>query len=50
MHDYTVVIPLDGVNTRNPYEHEYSLHQLSVLPRGVSQRFLFTTLPMIEWA
>jgi nicotinamidase-related amidase len=31
-HGYHVVVPLDGVASRNPYEHEYSIHQLTVLP------------------
>jgi nicotinamidase-related amidase len=48
-HGYNVVIPLDGVNTRNPYEHEYALHQLSVLPGAASERVQFTTLPEIEF-
>jgi nicotinamidase-related amidase len=32
MHRYSVVIPMDGVNAATQYEHEYSLHQFTVLP------------------
>lgn len=48
-HAYNVVIPLDGVNTRNAYEHEYALHQLSVLPGAASERVQFTTLDGIQF-
>jgi nicotinamidase-related amidase len=42
---YNVVLPLDAVNTRSPYEHEYALHQLSVLPSAaVKIRFSETAL------
>ncbi|HEY3117605.1 MAG TPA: isochorismatase family protein, partial [Chloroflexota bacterium] len=45
---YQVVIPVDGVNTANPYEHDYALHQLSVLPRA-NERIQFTTLDGITF-
>ncbi len=41
---YAVLIPIDGVNTANPYEHDYALHQLSVLPGGANKRIQFTSL------
>jgi nicotinamidase-related amidase len=44
IHRYEVVVPVDGVNARTQYAHEYSLYQLSVLPGGVSKRICFTTL------
>jgi len=41
---YEVIVPVDGVNARTQYAHEYSLYQLSVLPGGVFKRIRFTTL------
>ena len=49
VHKYNVIIPLDGVNTRNAYEHEYGIHQLTVLPRGSATPVKFTRLSMIEF-
>lgn len=49
VHRYNVVIPIDGVNTRSAYEHEYALHQLSVLPLGPASP-TFTTLSMIDFS
>src|SRR5581483_5771376 len=43
VYGYHVVIPLDGVNTRNQIEHDYALHQLTVIPR-VSALIRFSTL------
>jgi nicotinamidase-related amidase len=50
LYSYNVVIPIDGVNTANPYEHDYALHQLSVLPAGTNKRIQFTTLDGISFA
>jgi nicotinamidase-related amidase len=47
LHGYEVFIPLDGVNTRNPYEHGYALHQLQVIPGGAASHIHFTTLDQI---
>ncbi len=47
VHRYNVVIPLDGVNAKSAYEHEYAIHQLSVLPAGAGDRMRFTRLDMI---
>jgi nicotinamidase-related amidase len=33
---YNVIIPLDGVNTRDSINHDYALHQLQVIPRASS--------------
>ncbi len=49
LYAYNVVIPIDGVNTANPYEHDYALHQLSVLPAGTNKRIQFTTLEGITF-
>ena len=46
---YNVIIPLDGVNAKSIYEHEYAIHQLTILPAGAGERFQFTTLSMIHF-
>lgn len=46
---YDVVIPLDGVNARRQYEHEYAIHQMTILPASANKQFRFTTLKQIEW-
>lgn len=50
IHGYEVVIPLDGMISARPYEHQYTVHQFTVLPAGVADRFRFTTLDMVEFA
>jgi len=32
VYDYTVVLPLDGVNAHTQYEHEYAIHQFTIQP------------------
>ena len=49
VHRYNVVIPLDGVNAKSTYEHEYAIHQLSILPAGAGDLMRFTRLDMIEF-
>ncbi len=49
LYRYNVVIPVDGVNTANPYENDYALHQLSVLPAGTNKRIRFSTLDGISF-
>ncbi|MGH7767136.1 MAG: cysteine hydrolase family protein, partial [Candidatus Binatia bacterium] len=44
IHRYEVIVPVDGVNARSEYAHEYALYQLSVLPGGVFKRVHFSTL------
>lgn len=46
---YDVVIPLDGVNAKRRYEHEYAIHQLTILPASAHKQFLFTNLKLIEF-
>jgi nicotinamidase-related amidase len=46
---YEVVVPLDGVNARRKYEHEYAIHQMTILPASAHKRFRFTRLGMIEF-
>jgi len=45
---YNVVIPLDGVNSRSAYEHEYALHQLSVLP-SAAVKIQFSSTALIDF-
>jgi nicotinamidase-related amidase len=47
---YEVVVPIDGVNTANPYEHDYALHQLTVIPGGASKHIHFTTTDGLTFA
>jgi len=49
IHRYNVVIPMDGVNANSQYEHEYSLHQFTVLPGDANRLFQFTRLSMITF-
>ena len=49
MHRYTVVIPMDGVNAATRYEHEYAIHQFTVLPSEANKLFQFTNLSMISF-
>lgn len=46
---YDIVIPLDGVNANRQYEHEYAIHQLTILPASAHKQFRFTKLEMIEF-
>jgi nicotinamidase-related amidase len=46
---YDVVIPLDGVNAKRQYEHEYAIHQMTILPAYANKQFRFTTLKQIEF-
>jgi len=46
---YNVIIPVDGVNTKNAYEQEYALHQLHVVPLG-DMKPRFSTLEMISFS
>jgi nicotinamidase-related amidase len=46
---YDVVVPLDGVNARRNYEHEYAIHQMTILPASAHKQFRFTSLGMIEF-
>jgi len=46
---YSVVIPMDGVNASTRYEHEYAIHQFTVLPSKANKLFQFTNLSMISF-
>ncbi len=47
---YNVIVPLDGVNAKRDYEHEYAIHQMTILPAAAHERFRFTKLEMIEFS
>ena len=49
IHKYDVIIPLDGVNAKRNYEHEYAIHQMTILPASAHKQFRFTRLGMIEF-
>jgi len=49
VYGYEVVIPLDGVNAHSRYEHEYAIHQFTILPRDTNEKFHFTTLSKIRF-
>lgn len=49
VYGYDVIVPLDGVNAHTQYEHEYAIHQLTVLPRNVNEQFHFSTLSNITF-
>jgi nicotinamidase-related amidase len=49
VYGYDVVIPLDGVNAFSRYEHEYAIHQFTILPRDTNKKFHFTTLLQIRF-
>jgi nicotinamidase-related amidase len=46
---YDIIIPMDGVNASTQYEHEYSLHQFTVLPSEANKLFQFTRLSLITF-
>jgi nicotinamidase-related amidase len=49
VYHYRIVLPLDGINARSEYEHQYSLHQFSVLPHDANKQFHFTHLSAISF-
>ena len=49
VYGYEVVIPLDGVNALSKYEHEYAIHQFTILPRDTNKKFHFTKLSTIRF-
>ena len=49
VYGYEIVIPLDGVNALSRYEHEYAIHQFTILPRDTNKKFHFTTLSKIRF-
>jgi nicotinamidase-related amidase len=49
VYGYEVILPLDGVNAHSRYEHEYAIHQFTILPRDTNKKFHFTTLSKIRF-
>jgi nicotinamidase-related amidase len=49
VYGYNVILPLDGVNAHTKYEHEYAIHQFTILPRDANKQCLFTTLSTINF-
>lgn len=49
VYGYEVILPLDGVNAHSKYEHEYAIHQCTILPRDTNKKFHFTTLSKIRF-
>jgi len=47
---YTCVIPVDGLIARGEYEHEFTLHQFTILPGGAAEKFKITEFDRIKIA
>jgi nicotinamidase-related amidase len=47
---YTCVIPVDGLIARGDYEHEFTLHQFTILPGGAAEKFKITEFDKIKIA
>jgi nicotinamidase-related amidase len=45
---YEAVIPVDGLIARGDYEHEFTLHQFTILPGGAAQKFKITQFDKIN--
>ena len=49
VHGYNVILPLDGLNAHTKSEHEYAIHQFTILPRDANKQFHFTKLSAINF-
>jgi nicotinamidase-related amidase len=47
---YEVVIPVDGLIARGEYEHEFTLHQFTILPGGAAEKFKITEFDKIKFS
>jgi nicotinamidase-related amidase len=47
---YDVVIPVDGLIARGDYEHDFTLHQFTILPGGAAEKFKITEFDKIKFA
>jgi nicotinamidase-related amidase len=47
---YTCIIPVDGLIARGDYEHEFTLHQFTILPGGAAEKFRITEFDKIKIA
>jgi hypothetical protein len=43
-------IPVDGLSARGDDEHEFTLHQFTILPAGAAQKFKITEFDKIKIA
>ncbi len=46
---YDVIVPTDGLIARGDYEHEYTLHQFTILPAGAAEKFKITQFDRITF-
>jgi hypothetical protein len=44
------VIPMDGLIAHGDYEHEFTLHQFTILPGGAAAKFKITQFDKIKIA
>jgi len=49
VHEYNVIIPIDGVNTTNSIDHDFALHQLKSIPARASDLISFSELDRISF-
>jgi nicotinamidase-related amidase len=47
---YEVIVPVDGLIARGDYEHEFTLHQFTILPGGAAEKFKITEFDKIHFA
>ena len=47
---YDVIIPEDGLIARSSYEHEFTLHQFTILPAGAAEKFKITRFSRLSFA
>ncbi len=45
---YDVIISVDGLIARGEYEHEYTLHQFTILPAGAASKFKITEFERVD--
>ena len=45
---FLCLIPVDGLIVRGDYEHEFTLHQFTILPGGAAQKFKITQFDKIR--
>ena len=47
---FLCVIPVDGFIARGDYEHEFTVHQFTILPGGAAPKFKITQFDKIKIA
>jgi nicotinamidase-related amidase len=48
-YNYNVVIPVDGIAAVTDYEKEYTLYEFRAYPGGVTKKFTFTRMNLIDF-